>query len=230
MSSDLGSRANKPTPMPRAIPLDLLVPHPENSNFMKEEVLRKLRRHIERTGRYEPLMVRPHPSEDNKFQVINGHNRLRVLRALNYDTAQCIVWDLNDDQARLYVATLNRLSGNEIPERRAALLENLLGTFDIDELAVLLPDDKKQLEELRRLSHLELEDSVEQSPASGIFEVPVILSFMVEETEAKDINLALDLVMRAEAPTLSCSQALACLARFYLRQCNPLFASKLLEE
>ena len=88
MSSDLGSRANKPTPMPRAIPLDLLVPHPENSNFMKEEVLRKLRRHIERTGRYEPLMVRPHPSEENKFQVVNGHNRLRVLRALSYDLNQ----------------------------------------------------------------------------------------------------------------------------------------------
>lgn len=212
------------TPVSRDISLHLLVPHPDNSNFMKEEMLKKLRRHIESTGRYEPLIVRPHPSEEGKFQVVNGHNRLRVLRALNYDSAQCIVWDLNDEQARLYLATLNRLSGNEIPERRAALLENLLETFDIDELAVLLPDDKKHLEELRRLSRLELDDSVEQSPVSDMFQVPVILSFMVEESEAKEINLAMDLIIRADGPTLSSSQALVCLARFYLRQCNPLLA------
>ena len=40
------------------IPIDLLAPHPENSNFMDAETLRKLRKHIERTGRYEPLTVR----------------------------------------------------------------------------------------------------------------------------------------------------------------------------
>lgn len=52
------------------IPVELLVPHPENSNFMDAETLKKLRRHIERTGRYEPLTVRPHPSEEGKFQII----------------------------------------------------------------------------------------------------------------------------------------------------------------
>ena len=135
------------------IPVDLLVAHPENSNFMAAETLKKLRRHIERTGRYEPLTVRPHTWEEGKFQVINGHNRLRVLRALNYQTAHCVVWNLNDDQTRLYLATLNRLSGSDIPERRTALLENLLATFDVDELSTLLPDDSKQIEELKRLSH-----------------------------------------------------------------------------
>lgn len=127
------------------IPVELLVPHPENSNFMDAETLKKLRRHIERTGRYEPLTVRPHPSEACKFQVINGHNRLRVLRALNHQRAHCLVWNLDDDQTRLYLATLNRLSGKDVPEHRATLLENLLGTFDIDELSALLPDDRKQM-------------------------------------------------------------------------------------
>ena len=111
------------------IPTGLLLEHPENSNFMNAETAQKLRRHIERTGRYEPLTVRPHPFEEGKFQVINGHNRLRVLRALNYQIAHCVVWDLDDDQTRLYLATLNRLSGSDIPERRAVLLENLLDTY-----------------------------------------------------------------------------------------------------
>lgn len=63
------------------IPVALLVAHPENSNFMDAGTLKKLRRHIDRTGRYEPLTVRPHPWEEGKFQVINGHSQRRYLRS-----------------------------------------------------------------------------------------------------------------------------------------------------
>ena len=201
----------------RDIPLPLLMPHPENSNFMDVETTKKLRRHIERTGRYEPLTVRPHPSEEGKFQVINGHNRLRVLCALNYRTVHCVVWNLDDDQTRLYLATLNRLSGGDVPERRAALLENLLTTFDINELIALLPDDRKQIEELKRLSHIELDELSPQTMTEERFSVPVILDFLLEESEAKEVNLALDLILNREKKGISRSQALVCLARFYLR-------------
>jgi len=202
------------------IPVALLVAHPENSNFMNAETAQKLRRHIERTGRYEPLTVRPHPFEEGKFQVINGHNRLRVLRALNYQTANCVVWDLDDDQTRLYLATLNRLSGSDVPERRAALLDNLLKAFDVDELSVLLPDERKQIEELERLSHLELDDLTKQATLEERFEVPVILSFMMEESEAKEVNLALDLILNAEEGEIYRSKALCHLAHFYLERCR----------
>ena len=100
----------------REIPINSLVGHPENSNFMGAELLKKLRRHIERTGMYEPLTIRPHPKEEGIFEVISGHNRLRVLRALKYTAACYTIWKLDDDQTRLYLATLNRLSGVGIPE------------------------------------------------------------------------------------------------------------------
>ena len=166
------------------------------------------------------MTVRTHPSEEGKFQVINGHNRLRVLRTLNYQTANCVVWNLDDDQTRLYLATLNRLSGSDIPERRAALIDNLLQAFDIDELTALLPNDRKQIEELERLSRLELDDLTKQAIPEERFEVPVILSFMLEESEAKEVNLALDLILNTEKEKLPRSQALAHLARFYLGHCN----------
>jgi ParB-like chromosome segregation protein Spo0J len=37
---------------------------------MSADTLRKLRRHIERTRRYEPLTVRPHPSGDGKYEIV----------------------------------------------------------------------------------------------------------------------------------------------------------------
>jgi ParB family chromosome partitioning protein len=189
---------------------------------MPAEILRKLRLHIERTGRYEPLTVRPHPALKGRFEVLNGHNRLRVLRAIRHELARCVVWDVDDDQARLYLATLNRLAGSDVPERRAALLESLLGSFDVAELSALLPDDRRQLEELERLSRLEPEDLLAAGPPardeSGAL---VILDFVLDEAQAKEVNLALEMIRASEEESISSGQALVGLARFYLTRCRP---------
>ena len=43
------------TKLRASLVVDLLVSRPENSNFMDVETRKNLQRHIERTGRYEPL-------------------------------------------------------------------------------------------------------------------------------------------------------------------------------
>jgi len=184
--------------MLREIDLRLLVPHPEQTNYMGTDLLVKLRRHIEQSGRYEPLTVCPHPSEKGKFQVINGHNRLRVLRALGHKSASCVVWDIDDQQTRVCLATLNQLSGDDVPERRSLLLETLLDGRSVEELLALLPDRGSYLAELERLTRLEIDDLVPSEPVEGTAaKVPVILDFMLDETAAKEVNLALDLIMDA---------------------------------
>jgi hypothetical protein len=199
------------------IPIELLVEHPENSNFMNKESFQKLLRHIKQTGRYEPLTVRPYPGDAGKFQVINGHNRLRVLRTLEHHIANCVVWKLNDKQTRIYLATLNRLSGKDIPERRANLIGSLLQSFEIEELTALLPDNKNQIAQFEHLSHFETDIFFEQQVVGEkLFEIPIILDFKLNEPEAKELNLAIDLVIHSEQQDLSRSQALVFLARFYL--------------
>jgi ParB-like chromosome segregation protein Spo0J len=44
------------------IAIDKLVAHPDNPNRMSKTNFAKLVRNIERTGRYEPLVVRPCPT------------------------------------------------------------------------------------------------------------------------------------------------------------------------
>ena len=44
---------------------------------------------------------------------------------------------------------------------------------------------------------------------------------MLEESQAKEVNLALDLILSTDKEELSRSQALVHLACFYLRYCNP---------
>ncbi len=100
---------------------------------------------------YGPLIARPHPTERGKFQIINGNNRLRVLKALSHKAAHCLIWDIGDDQARLYLAPLNRSVGSDIQERQAVLMENLLSRFGLDDLSALVPENGKRLEKLDRL-------------------------------------------------------------------------------
>jgi hypothetical protein len=206
--------------MIKEIPLNALVPHPENTNHMNSNMLKKLRRLMERTGRYEPLTVRPAPLEKEKYQVINGHNRLRVLRALGHRAALCMVWDTDDEQTQLYLATLNRLGGKDIPERRAILIETLLEKLPTDELARLLPDRKNQIEKLQELACIELDDSETNQPEDHSDEPKdfVVLEFTLEQTQADEINLALDLAVHSADSKLSRSHALMEIARSYLNQ------------
>jgi len=202
--------------MIRDIDISRLMPHPENSNRMDVETLSKLRRHIESTGRYEPLIVRPHPTEDDRFQVINGHHRLQVLKALGHAKVRCVIWEVDDDQTRLYLATLNRLSGEDIPERRALLIGSLLESFGVDDLAGLLPESQDQIAELQRLARVELDELVPRPQPEVAGAPQVIIEFFLGRDGAKQVNLALDVIAHRHPEMGGRSDALVHLAQSYL--------------
>jgi hypothetical protein len=109
-----------------------------------------------------------------------------------------VVWNIDDDQTRLYLATLNRLSGDDIPERRAMLLENLYKTYDNEELLSLLPESVDQIEKLRKLSSLKPDEFNNQEILAEKLQVPVILTFMLDESSAKKVYLACDLLIQKD--------------------------------
>ncbi len=131
----------------QSIEIFRLYPHPGNPNRMSKENFRKLVRHIERTGRYEPLIVRP-MSNDSQYQIINGHHRFEALKLLGYETCECVIWDVDDDEANLLLATLNRLCGQDVLEKKTALLDKLNSQLKVAELARLLPQTKTQIQRL----------------------------------------------------------------------------------
>ena len=202
--------------MVKEIEISRILPHPENINRMDAQTLSKLRRHIESTGRYEPLIVRPHPREEGKFEVINGHHRLEVLKALGRDMAKCLIWEVNDVEARLYLATLNRLSGEDVPERRAVLISRLLESFDRNVLVSLLPDRQQHIAELERIAKLDLAELVPRPTAAVAGGSTVVLEFFVDAEGARQVGTALDAIAHRDAQLNGRSAALVRLACCYL--------------
>jgi hypothetical protein len=171
------------------IGLERLRAHPANSNVMPGGLVEKLMGHIERSGRYPPLVVRRIPElrieqlgtgnselgtgEGNEssargsgpsvprsafrvpsclvpsctYQVLDGHHRWEALRRLGRDTAACVVWDVDDAEALLLLATLNRLQGRDDPRKRAELLEKLRAEMGggAGAMAKALPESLEQV-------------------------------------------------------------------------------------
>lgn len=159
-----------------SIPIESLVPHPDNPSRMSKKKFAKLIRNIERTGRYEPLVVRPCPAaychspqdalrycesknpDSNAgtnadcFQIINGHSRWKALSQLGYKTVEVVVWDIDDEEADILLATLNRLGGSDVLENKLALMARLTQRRPSADLAKWLPHTAGQIQRLAQMN------------------------------------------------------------------------------
>lgn len=173
---------------PQPIHLDALLAHPGNSNVMSPLLLTKLAAHIQRSGRYPPLIVRPIAS--SQYQLLDGHHRAAVLRELGHTHAHCVVWEVDDAEALVLLATLNRLEGEDDPRKRASLiteLQALRGDEDLASLAALLPEDADDLAQLARLH----DAPVLRDPAVADA-LPVAIHFFVTPAHKRAIEAKLD--------------------------------------
>jgi len=171
------------------IPLTKLLGHPGNANVMSEDNMAKLRSHIERHGHYEPLVVRTHPSATGYFEMLNGHHRKMVLEHLGHEQANCVVWKVSDEEALMLLATLNRLSGQDDPYKRSALLTELSQRYESKELLKQLPETREQLHKLLAIAR-----QPEPLPPDALGEIPQAMMFFVRRDQKKLIEQALRLM------------------------------------
>jgi ParB-like chromosome segregation protein Spo0J len=203
----------------RALAIESLLPHPLNANVLSEELRGKLAAHIRSTGHYPHLIVRPHAGEPGKFQVLDGHHRLLVLKDLGHTEARCDIWDVNDREAKLLLATLNRLEGQDLPIRRAQLLHELLAEMNLSDLAGLLPETERQLEVLHSLLEFPADDiaallDAEAEEAEKV--LPRVMAFVVTPDQEVVIDQAVELASDGTAGRDRKARGLTNLARTFL--------------
>jgi len=191
----------------RPISLERLIAHPDNPNRMSKANLAKLVRNIEQTGQYEPIIVRPHPQRKGCFQIINGYHRCHALTKLGYKTADCIVWDIDNKQTDILLATLNRLGGSDNLDKKIGLLKHLNKRMESAELAKLLPATAKQIERLVNLKRPRQPANI--NPQS--FANPIV--FFLNDRQQQIIENAISLAAEPQTKMTKAAKRAAALAQ-----------------
>jgi ParB/RepB/Spo0J family partition protein len=203
----------------QSIALDKLIAHPDNPNRMSKAKFAKLIRNIERNGRYEPLVVRPCPQKPDCFQIINGHHRWRALRELGYKTAEALVWDVNDQDTDILLATLNRLGGLDVLDKKLALLKRLnKSSFDgrTAKLAKLLPQTSNQIKRLTELAISDCRKTVENRKSQTLNPLVFFLNDKQQEVVEKAMSAAMSEVEERRTKALKNAAALTYIAQEFI--------------
>ena len=203
----------------QSIALDKLVAHPDNPNRMSKAKFAKLIRNIERTGRYEPLVVRPCPRKPDCFQIINGHHRWQALRELGYKTAEALVWDINDQNTDILLATLNRLGGSDVLDKKLTLLKRLnKSAFDgrTAKLAKLLPQTSNQIKRLTELAISDCRKAVENRKSQILNPLVFFLNDKQQVVVAKALSAAMSEVEENRTKAMKNAAALTYIAQNFI--------------
>ena len=108
-----------------------------------------IKRSVVEFGLVEPLVI------NKDMTVIGGHQRLKVLRELNFATIPCIIVDLDKQKEKMLNIALNKISGDwDRPKLKDLLLELDSGEWDIS----LTGFGEQEIESLMTEFHVEPEE------------------------------------------------------------------------
>lgn len=159
-----------------------LYPHQKNPNEISEGYYQKLKDNIASTGKYPALIVRPWK---DGFQIIDGHKRAIVLRDLGYEKIKCEVWNVNDKQTLILLATLNRLRGSDDTYKRACLINAILEEYEDESFFDLIPESNRAIDSLLKLYKDEFDIDAER----GLIEEQLLTSGVDPEKAEQIANL-----------------------------------------
>lgn len=180
----------------QSVPIDSLIENPNNPNKMSKKTFAKLVRNIERTGLYEPLIVRK-ANSDPQYEIINGYQRVRALKQLGYTTVDVCVWDVDEPHMDILLATVNNLRGTPVLEKKLALINRLNDKMQAKELSEILPLTSGQIE---RYCSLELPKAPTKKDTENL---PHPIIFFVDKKQKQTIDKAIHIMQNTASKSSS---------------------------
>lgn len=119
------------------LPIDRLVPTPENGRRpISASSLKSLARSIKKSGVLQPILVRPHPAEEGKWEIRAGFRRWRAAQLAGLEKIPALVGKLDDETALSVTITENLQRENLHPLEEASVIQKALDAgFDIEAVA-----------------------------------------------------------------------------------------------
>jgi len=150
------------------VALRSIVPNPlQPRQEFQEDELRELMESIRENGLLQPLVVRPAPAAEGRYELVAGERRFRSLQSLGWEDAPVMVRDV-DDETLLVLALVENLQREALnPMEEAEGYQSLGERFSLtqDEIARAVGKDRSTVANTLRL--LRLPHSVRKMVAAG---------------------------------------------------------------
>ncbi|UOQ90997.1 ParB/RepB/Spo0J family partition protein [Agromyces endophyticus] len=152
----------------RLDPNDIVPNAVQPRSVFDPEDLAELVHSVREFGVLQPIVVRPHPDQVGKYELVMGERRLRATKAAGLDTIPAVIKDTaNEDMLR--DALLENLHRSQLnPLEEASAYQQLLADFGItqEELANRIGRSRPQISNTLRL--LKLPEPVQVRVAAGV--------------------------------------------------------------
>lgn len=100
VSPETGEEVNVQFGQVNEIPVDFIRRNPDQPRKeFDQEALRDLAESIKNIGLKQPIVLRPHPKEPGKFEIVAGERRWRATKMIGAKNIKAIVEPLTDEQA-----------------------------------------------------------------------------------------------------------------------------------
>ncbi|SDL45832.1 ParB/RepB/Spo0J family partition protein [Paracoccus chinensis] len=148
---------SSPGRAPLVVPVEQLIPNPDQPRRQFEpEALAELAASIRNRGVLQPLIVRPHPTEPDLYQIVAGERRWRASQIAQLHELPVLVRELSDTEV-LEVALIENIQrANLNPIEEAASFRQLMDRFGHtqEKLAEALDKSRSHISNSLRLLNL----------------------------------------------------------------------------
>jgi ParB family chromosome partitioning protein len=188
---DVAVEVPQPPGSIRQIALDQLEPNPfQPRSTIDPTALDELAESIRSRGILQPLLVRPHPAEPDRFQIIAGERRWRAAGAAGLHEVPTLVREMADTDAAAValVENLQRQDLNAIDEAEG--YERLINQFGLTQEAVGQAIGKSRSHVSNTLRLLNLPAPVREALRNGIISAGharALLAHPEPETAMRDV-------------------------------------------
>jgi ParB family chromosome partitioning protein len=188
---DVAVQAQPTTGSVRQIALDQLEPNPfQPRSIIEPAALDELAQSIRTRGILQPLLVRPHPTEPERFQIIAGERRWRAAGAAGLHEVPALVRETADTDAAAValVENLQRQDLNAVDEAEG--YERLISQFGLTQEAVGQAVGKSRSHVTNTLRLLNLPSTVKEALKSGVISAGharALLAHPEPETAMRDV-------------------------------------------
>ncbi|RLC30395.1 MAG: hypothetical protein DRH37_05435 [Deltaproteobacteria bacterium] len=169
-----------------SLKIDLLEPNPWNVNRMSAAMKKKLTAYLKREGLVEPIVVRPHPSKDGRYEILGGFHRWSICKdELGYDTIPCVIVSLNDKRAKILSINLNSMSGQPVPNLLSKLLHDLEQEMTLPDMEATLPFEQGEITDFLSLLQIPegFADELEQQARQKDKDAPEVLTIVLDRKQ-----------------------------------------------